>query len=584
VDVSGDPYVVLELLPSRNLSEVIQDQGRLSIGQAASVGLAVAAALVASHRAGITHRDVKPGNVLVAHDGRIKLTDFGIARKRDDLTMTATGLVLGSPAYIAPEVASGEPVTPAADLWGLGATLFASVEGHPPYDVDGDPVKTVTAVVHAEVPRSTITGPLAEVIGALMVKDPERRLPLADVRRRLRPLLADPDDPLFPGAPEAYTPSPAPAAAPPQEAGPTERTDPGAGEDRRAADRRGGGEAGTDPGSSSSTGPSPAAAAAGVAAAAAAASGAGGPGGSGGYPSATSGPAAVRPSPGGGSGASGGSAPRPLAADPGPLPTGWGAPVAEPLAPPTTPIPPAGYGAGTYPRGGHSPYPASQPTRPPNAPPRPPVARSAAPPPRKATGTALPLLLAGVLAVVIGTAAGWAGTRALVGQSPLTTATISPGATSATSALKTHVDNASVYGSGAMGFTVSVPRDWEEYRLAGEGDAVSVMFVSPDGSRELRFNRLRGTKARAAQPSDFVDSLTAAKLGVAEVTVQERLANQVRYRADRVGPQGTSSRVGYAQLTQAGADVWVVQLTVPADAAGDSSRQLFSTIVQGFRP
>ena len=105
------------------------------------IGFATAGGLRAAHRAGITHRDVKPGNVLIADDGRVKLTDFGIARNVADAPMTSAGLVLGSPAYIAPEVAAGQPVTPAADLWGLGATLFAAIEGRPPYDVQGDPCR-----------------------------------------------------------------------------------------------------------------------------------------------------------------------------------------------------------------------------------------------------------------------------------------------------------------------------------------------------------------------------------------------------------------------------------------------------------
>ncbi|MDN5860870.1 MAG: serine/threonine protein kinase, partial [Pseudonocardia sp.] len=205
VDVDGEPLVVMELVPSRNLAELIGEQGALDGRQAAVVGFATAGGLRAAHRAGITHRDVKPGNVLIGDDGRIKLTDFGIARNVADAPMTSAGLVLGSPAYISPEVAAGQPVTPAADLWGLGATLFAAVEGRPPYDVHGDPVSTITEVVDGEVPRPRGSGPLQDVIAALMVKDPDARLPLEQVRLRLRPLLDDPDDPSYPASSDAPT-------------------------------------------------------------------------------------------------------------------------------------------------------------------------------------------------------------------------------------------------------------------------------------------------------------------------------------------------------------------------------------------
>jgi serine/threonine protein kinase len=179
LDSGGDePLVVMELVPSKNLAAAITELGRLDAAQAGVVGHGTAAALRAAHRAGITHRDVKPGNVLISDDGRIKLTDFGIARNESDAPMTSAGLVLGSPAYIAPEVAAGQPVTPAADLWGLGATLWAAVEGRPPYDVDGDPVRTITEVVDGPVPAPTVTGPLAEVIAGLMVKEPSGRMPL----------------------------------------------------------------------------------------------------------------------------------------------------------------------------------------------------------------------------------------------------------------------------------------------------------------------------------------------------------------------------------------------------------------------
>lgn len=193
---NGDPYVVMELLPARSLAALLRGGRRLTVPQAVMVAHAVASALEAAHAAGITHRDVKPGNVLVAGDGRIKLTDFGIARNVSEVTMTHTGMMLGSPAFIAPEVASGGAVTYAADLWGLGATLFAATEGRPPYDADGDPLETVTRVVHGEVPAPS-PGPLAPVVRGLMAKEPSARMSLSEVRRRVYPLLPKQGQPVF---------------------------------------------------------------------------------------------------------------------------------------------------------------------------------------------------------------------------------------------------------------------------------------------------------------------------------------------------------------------------------------------------
>lgn len=214
----GEPFVVMELVPSRSLAEVVRQQGPLNTPQTAAVADAVAAGLEAAHRAGITHRDVKPGNVLVGDSGQIKLTDFGIARNVAENTMTSTGIMLGSPAYIAPEVASGQEVTPAADLWSLGATLFAVVEGVPPYDADDDPLATVTEVVHGDVPKAKAAGALEPVIAGLMVKDPSARMTLAEVRRRLRPLLPEPGTVLFP-VPDPDAPPAAPQPKPRRPAG-----------------------------------------------------------------------------------------------------------------------------------------------------------------------------------------------------------------------------------------------------------------------------------------------------------------------------------------------------------------------------
>ncbi len=178
------PVIVMELMVARSLAEVIDQEGPLDPLRAAVAGQAVADGLLAAHAAGITHRDVKPANVLIGDDGQIKLTDFGIARSLSEHTMTATGMLLGSPAYISPEVAAGLPATPAADAWGLGALLYAAVQGHPPYD-RGDPIATLTAVVSDAVPPHPRSGALAGVIDGLLVKDPARRMPLTAVRNRL---------------------------------------------------------------------------------------------------------------------------------------------------------------------------------------------------------------------------------------------------------------------------------------------------------------------------------------------------------------------------------------------------------------
>jgi hypothetical protein len=191
ITLPSGPAIVMELLDARPLSAVLSTAGPLRDGQAATVGLAVAAGLLAAHQAGITHRDVKPGNVLIAVDGRIKLTDFGIARAADEQTITATGMLLGSPAYIAPEVATGRPAAPAADAWGLGALLFACVEGRPPYD-RGEAIATLTAVVTDPLPPHPRAGRIARIIDGLLVKDPARRMSLVAAHEALLSVADDP--------------------------------------------------------------------------------------------------------------------------------------------------------------------------------------------------------------------------------------------------------------------------------------------------------------------------------------------------------------------------------------------------------
>jgi serine/threonine protein kinase len=193
----GEPFVVMEYMLAHSLATLLDVLGPLPVSKAAAIADAVAAGLTAAHQVGITHRDVKPGNVLIGVDGRVKLTDFGIARNVAERTLTSTGIMLGSPAYIAPEVAAGREVTSAADLWGLGATLFAVIEGRPPYDVSGAVLATVNQVVNGEVPKSSTGGPLDELVAALMVKEPGDRLSLREVRNRLHPLLPPPHTPLL---------------------------------------------------------------------------------------------------------------------------------------------------------------------------------------------------------------------------------------------------------------------------------------------------------------------------------------------------------------------------------------------------
>ncbi|MGW4206681.1 serine/threonine-protein kinase [Lentzea sp. NPDC004789] len=196
VQHDGDPYVVMELVPSRSLGEVLQEQGCLTEKQGAAVLDAVAAALASAHRAGITHRDVKPGNVLIADDGRVKLTDFGIARNVAEATMTARGITLGTPAYIAPEVAQGGDVSEAADRWSLGATMWAAMAGEPPY-VGKNVMQTINAVINGDVPVPAGAGRLGPVISGLMQKEPSERMSLVDVRRKVYQLLPEPGTDAF---------------------------------------------------------------------------------------------------------------------------------------------------------------------------------------------------------------------------------------------------------------------------------------------------------------------------------------------------------------------------------------------------
>jgi len=190
VEEDGLPYIVMELLDARSLSQVLQEDGALPAHRVAQIGLEMLGALELSHRQGVVHRDVKPGNVLLTEDGRAILTDFGIATMAGDPALTSTGVVLGSPAYMSPERARGKKPGPEADMWSLGATLYAAAEGRPPYDGDNALV-TLTAVISDPVEPPRVGGPLAEAILGLLEKDPAARMSIKATRTLLERAAAD---------------------------------------------------------------------------------------------------------------------------------------------------------------------------------------------------------------------------------------------------------------------------------------------------------------------------------------------------------------------------------------------------------
>ena len=203
----GRPWIVMELVPSRSLDQVLTVEGRLPSLRVARIGQQLLSALAAAHIAGVLHRDVKPSNVLIATDRtgtgwdeRAVLTDFGIAQFEGDPRLTQTGMVMGSPGFTAPERIRGGDATPASDLWSLGATLFAAVEGRGPYEQRGGAITTMSAIINEDAPVAAHAGRLAPVIEALLRRDPSSR-PTAPAAARMfayvLPLLsaAEPEPP-----------------------------------------------------------------------------------------------------------------------------------------------------------------------------------------------------------------------------------------------------------------------------------------------------------------------------------------------------------------------------------------------------
>lgn len=188
IEDDAGAFLIMELVDAPNLNVLIRHDGPMAPAAVAALGRHMLDALAAAHRAGIVHRDVKPSNVLM--DGAVPLlTDFGIAHLRDEPTVTATGVVMGTPAYIAPEHARGDAIGPTVDLYGLGATLYYAVEGTPPFGGNGS-LPTLLAVVH-EAPRPTrLAGPLDGLLDDLLAKDPDQRPDIAMIRERLHEIAA----------------------------------------------------------------------------------------------------------------------------------------------------------------------------------------------------------------------------------------------------------------------------------------------------------------------------------------------------------------------------------------------------------
>jgi serine/threonine protein kinase len=228
VEHEGQPCLVLQFLPSIPLSAVLAEAGPLAVHETALMGAQVASALAAAHRLGIVHRDVKPGNVLIADDGAALISDFGISHAMGDATLTSTGLVHGTPAYLAPEVARGEDSGFAADVFSLGSTLYAALEGTPPFGTDPNSIALLHRVATADFPPTERAGALTPALTAMLQADPSARPTMSEVASWLAAVAAavatagpspgqvDGESPTvaLPGSPPSIDPIPAASAAP----------------------------------------------------------------------------------------------------------------------------------------------------------------------------------------------------------------------------------------------------------------------------------------------------------------------------------------------------------------------------------
>ncbi|MET9001130.1 serine/threonine-protein kinase [Amycolatopsis sp. NPDC004169] len=194
-DDNGQPCLIMEYLNSTSLAAVLQERRTLPPTEVARIGAQVAAALREAHAVGIVHRDIKPGNILLAGNGTVKITDFGISRAKDDVTVTKTGMIAGTPAYLAPEVAIGGEPGPESDVFSLGSTLYAACEGQPPFGLSENTLSLLHAVAAGQINPPRQSGPLASVLAVLLHPEIEHR-PTAEECEELLAAVARGETPL----------------------------------------------------------------------------------------------------------------------------------------------------------------------------------------------------------------------------------------------------------------------------------------------------------------------------------------------------------------------------------------------------
>ncbi|MFP5282440.1 MAG: serine/threonine-protein kinase [Actinomycetes bacterium] len=189
VEHEGQPCLVMQLVPSVPLTQVLRELKVLEAPETARLGAQVAAALAEAHRVGVVHRDVKPGNILIGDDGVARISDFGISRALGDTTLTTTGMMSGTPAYLAPEVARGSESTAASDVFSLGATLYTAVEGTPPFGTDPNVMALLHRVAVGDFDPPRRAGPLAPLLQRMLAREPQDRPAMGEVASSLNALV-----------------------------------------------------------------------------------------------------------------------------------------------------------------------------------------------------------------------------------------------------------------------------------------------------------------------------------------------------------------------------------------------------------